>query len=155
VIIEGINKRRSDFLASTPRKPSAPSPDSLPDQPCSAAFHPLGESRFVVILSGFLGVPMVYWNRLFFNMFPASFLEKALVKPFVFNMFQASGICGLGRQKVTLQSLAGKARKMFHHQYLVRPREGRRIEPGVPRASGTDSCLVSLAYLPAVVKRNC
>jgi len=57
-----------------------------------------------VILSCFLGVPTVSSNWLFFSMFSASFLKKALFRPFVFKMFSGLGVCVVSGHKVAMQS---------------------------------------------------
>jgi hypothetical protein len=55
---------------------------------------------------------MVYCNRLIFSKFSASFLKKALFRPFVFKMFSASCFCLEFGHEVAVLPVGGKARKI-------------------------------------------
>jgi len=55
---------------------------------------------------------MIYCNWLIFNMFSASFLEKALFRPFVFKKFSGSCFCLVGGHEAAMQSVGNEARKM-------------------------------------------
>jgi len=78
----------------------------------------------------------VFWGSLrflvtgfLFSMFSASFLEKALFRPFVFKMFSASYTLSVHRHNADMQSVRAEARKMWHHPSLLAPRAGRADLP--------------------------
>jgi hypothetical protein len=68
---------------------------------------------------------MVYCNRLVFSMFSASFLEKALFRPFVFKKFSASCFCLVGGAKVAMQSVPARLGRFgIINPFLLRVRGG-------------------------------
>lgn len=82
-------------------------------------------SLVAVILSGFMGVPMVYCNWLFISVFSGLADKNRLLRAFVFKMFSGLGSCAVGGLKVAIESTAGKARRVWHHPSSLASRAGR------------------------------
>jgi hypothetical protein len=84
-------------------------------------------------VSCFLGAHTVSCNWLTFRMFPASFIEKAFFRPFVFKMFPASYVLSGSGHEVAIRFGGGEAsiasRKCLDNYSAVAPASCRQMPP--------------------------